>query len=262
MRFFDCGAMAGRHPVPRAGRVASPEELLREMDRFRIEQSLFSAYRFEAEATEAMNRATFAAARNSSRLVPCGVMTGAPSRIGRTLAQEANDLIASGARAIRMVPSEGPSASPLTLRRFALDPLLDRIQRSATPLLIDAAEFHTAQGAATSAFEQIAAMAAGFPRLPIVLLQPKYNAQADLIAVLRRYRNVYCTIPLLGLFREMESLAAIAGADRLLFGAYLPNSDPALPIGMITYSKLPVREREMIAGGNLRRLLGVDRGAR
>ena len=45
------------------------------------------------------------------------------------------------------------------------------------------------------------------------------------------------------------------GAERLLFGSFLPVSDPLVPIGMVLDADLSEEEKRLIAGDNLRRLL-------
>jgi len=45
------------------------------------------------------------------------------------------------------------------------------------------------------------------------------------------------------------------GADRILFGTNMPVHDPSLGIGMILYADMDDRDKQLIAGGNLTRLL-------
>ena len=54
---------------------------------------------------------------------------------------------------------------------------------------------------------------------------------------------------------QVESAVKLFGPERLLYGSGLPVGDPAMGIGMVNYGKLASREKELIAGGNLSRLL-------
>ena len=77
-------------------------------------------------------------------------------------------------------------------------------------------------------------------------------AYADLMA---RYPNLYvCSCPLLGP-RECEEVVERIGADRLLFGSDLQDLPIAWGLGPILFARLPVEQKRMILGGNLRRLL-------
>jgi hypothetical protein len=46
------------------------------------------------------------------------------------------------------------------------------------------------------------------------------------------------------------------GAGRLIFGSFLPVSDPLVPLGLILDAEMSEADRALIAGGNLRRLIG------
>jgi len=46
------------------------------------------------------------------------------------------------------------------------------------------------------------------------------------------------------------------GPKRLLYGSFLPMNDPLIPIGIIGYSGISDKDKRLIAGDNLRRLLG------
>jgi len=46
------------------------------------------------------------------------------------------------------------------------------------------------------------------------------------------------------------------GADRLLFGTAFPDWNPGGPVLMLTQADITNKEREMIASGNIERILG------
>ena len=46
------------------------------------------------------------------------------------------------------------------------------------------------------------------------------------------------------------------GAERFLFGSFLPMNDPFVPIGMLLDADISMEEKKLIAGENLRRILG------
>ncbi|MCI0422158.1 MAG: amidohydrolase family protein, partial [Acidobacteria bacterium] len=149
----------------------------------------------------------------------------------------------------------GPHAAPMTLRVYALEKIFERLNRHRVPTLIPAEHIHTPVAAATYGWDQVHAICEAFPEIPLVLLQPRYAAQAPMIALMRLHRNLYFTIPLYGLFRQMESIVATFGPERVLFGTNLPHSDPALPIGMVHWGILTREQKILIAGENLRHLL-------
>lgn len=48
------------------------------------------------------------------------------------------------------------------------------------------------------------------------------------------------------------------GPARFVFGSFLPVNDPLVPVGMMIDSGLSAADQALIAGGNLRRLIGED----
>jgi hypothetical protein len=253
--FFDANAMIGPMTVPPPAVIPDAASLLQVMDRFGIARSLFFHYSIGPEAKDEMNRATIGAAKFSKRLAPCWALSYAPSQIGEKLEDQVDRMLAAGFRAARLYPDEGPAAGPVTLRLFALERLFDRLSRRHVPLLLPAEHFHAPAAAPSYSAADVDAACRAFPELPVVLLQPKYNAQAELLALARRHKNIYLTIPALGLFRQLESMVSMLGARRLLFGTNLPWSDPSLPVGMVSYAALTETEKRQISGDNLEALL-------
>jgi predicted TIM-barrel fold metal-dependent hydrolase len=251
-QLFDCNIMIGNTLVPQRSSVGSADALLHEMDRFGIEKALLYHYHLDRERG---NRLARDAARRSGRLTPCFMLENRITRFGQDLAGQVDRLVESGFRAARVVPDEGPTSPPLTLRLYAIRPMLERLNQHRVPLLIPADHMTTAAATLTYGFDQVQAICEAFPQLPVILLQPRYSAQQPLLSLMQQHGNLYATIDLLGLFREVESLAEVIGAERLLFGSNLPYHDPALGVGMLHYGLLTPAQKTAIAGRNLERLL-------
>jgi len=260
MTFVDCNVMLGQTLIPSPGGALDARSLLAEMDHLGIERTLFSHYAFgEGDMKEEMNRLTLADARQSERLIPTWVLSMAPSKIGEKLEGQVTRLLDAGVRAARFYPDEGGDAEALSLKIFLLEKLLDRMEQHRVPLLIPDEYLH---GEATphsprprADYEDIDAICGRFPNLPVVILQPPYNSQPEVIALAQRHKNFYFTIPIYGLFHELENTAAMVGAGRLLFGSNMPVFDGSLGIGMILYAAMDDRDKTLIAGENLKHLL-------
>ncbi|HPO07164.1 MAG TPA: amidohydrolase family protein [bacterium] len=94
-----------------------------------------------------------------------------------------------------------------------------------------------------------------FPKLRLVLLGAGYRIQRDLYAMLAKHENLYMDIGFYCLQAGIEDLVFRFGANRFLFGSYLPHYSPGGPKFALTYADLPFEDRQKIAGGNLKRLL-------
>ena len=74
--------------------------------------------------------------------------------------------------------------------------------------------------------------------------------------LMRRYENLLvCSCPLIGP-RACETVVAAIGADRLMFGSDLQDLPIAWGLGPILFARLPEKDKALILGGNLRRVLG------
>ncbi len=251
--FFDCNAMIGNTLVPPPEPIVNAVALLKVMDYFGIEQALFY---HNGESKEEIERLTKDTAKKSKRLIPCGVLSLGPTRIHEKIETHVDRMLAAGMKAMRFIPDEGPSAAPMTLRVHALAETLERLNQHRVPLMLAAEHFQLPQAVYTYGYDEVDAICRQFPQIPVILLQPRYAAQTPLIALMRRHANVYFTIPWFGLFRQVENIVKMFGPERLLFGTNLPHIDPALPIGMVNYGLLSSQDKKLIAGENLRRLLG------
>ena len=94
--------------------------------------------------------------------------------------------------------------------------------------------------------------------LPVVMLGTGYSLAGEMIAVMRRFENVYCDLHLVDSPGMIEGMAGEAGADRLLFGSNAPQRYVESSLNMITYSSLSPDEKAAVLGGNAARLLGLE----
>lgn len=103
-------------------------------------------------------------------------------------------------------------------------------------------------------------LARAFPGLVIVVeSQPQkiiYHVR-PLHAVMRDRPNVSVEVSNLT-NTSFGWLVGSFGPERFLFGSFLPANDPLVPIGMLVDSGLPEADQMLIAGGNLRRLIGEE----
>ena len=252
--FFDASAMIGETIPPLPAPLPDARSLLDEMDHFGIEQSLFFHYTMSPEGPNRMNSLTLQSAKTSERLVPCWILQTTPAMLGEDLDKEAQRIAGSGVKAARLFPSEGPSASPAPLRTYFIGGILAGLERYRIPLLIPEALLNVEQ-LGSGAYDPVEQFCAAFPQLPVVILEPRYNSAPLLMPLLRRYSNLYVTITLFALFHQLESMVEMTGAEHFVFGTGLPRLDASIATGMLLYSSLQRESLELIAGGNLRRLL-------
>ena len=164
-----------------------------------------------------------------------------------SITDEVDRLIDAGAKAARLLASDGPSEPPLVIKPFLLGKLYERLQQHRMPLLLEGAPLYRAQGAATYGVEDVDAICGGFPDLPVILLRTHRSLQTQLALLMRKHKNLYFTHALNTLYGQIEQVVELVGADRVLFGSQAPYWDPSLPIGMLNYAELSTQKKKLVA---------------
>jgi predicted TIM-barrel fold metal-dependent hydrolase len=101
-------------------------------------------------------------------------------------------------------------------------------------------------------------MAKAFPELALVVetqVQKILYHTRPLFALMRDCRNVFLEISNFVGQGFIEYATGEFGAERLIFGSFLPVNDPLVAIGMVIDSEISKEEKALIAGENLRRLI-------
>jgi len=255
LSFFDASpVMVGEALPPFPGSFRDPQSLLAEMDHFGIGQSMFFQYAFTPEVAPRMNELTLAAAKTSQRLWPCWILETTPAFVGERLNHQAELIVQSGAKAARLFPTKGPTATAPPLREYLIGDILSGLERYRIPLFIPESMLDMDQ-LGLRAYDPIEEFCIAFPRLPLIILEPRYNSAPFLIPLMKRHPNLHITLTLMGLFEQLETLSAMVPVEQLIFGTGLPNFDGSIATGMLLYSPLPQTTLQAIAGGNMQRLL-------
>lgn len=141
-----------------------------------------------------------------------------------------------------------------------LDPLLARCAELGIPVMIAAGYPWLSEAA------QVGDLARRFPGVPVVMthggqINISGLGQADAFQVLRRHTNV--SIETSGVYRQdfLEDVATVLGAGRALFGSNSPLMDARLEVERVRWARLPDEARQLMLGGNARRLFRLDSSA-
>ena len=103
------------------------------------------------------------------------------------------------------------------------------------------------------------ALAKRFPTLNIVVetqTQKILYHSRPLFALMQQCGNVSVELSNFVGPRFLEYCVRQFGAERLVFGSFQPMNDPLVPIGMVVDAEISDAEKALIAGGNLRELIG------
>jgi predicted TIM-barrel fold metal-dependent hydrolase len=127
-------------------------------------------------------------------------------------------------------------------------PLLSALEDEKIPLFIDKDQVD----------QNLAEVCEKHPGLPVVLTEADWRSNRVLYPLLRDFPNLHLEIGRYQAYQGIEDVCEKFGAERLLFGTHLPYASPGAAITMVTHADISDEEKQKIAGGNLRRLLGLN----
>src|SRR5438105_3104951 len=241
LKFFDCNCAFGpyRTRVFRFARTAG--ELIEEMDFSNIEQALVyhTAMRFDHPAVG--NERVVGETRGHSRLLPTWALL--PSQTGEQPALDTllREMRRQGVRALRLFPDD---------HRYFLDEITWGDQMAVfmerrIPLLIRAS------------LDRIATLLRSFPDLVVVTGSQGSNP-LDRYAwpLIEKFPHLYFETSSYLVDSGIEEFCRRYGAARLVFGSGFPDNAGGAAMLALARAELSDAEKQAVAGGNLRRLLG------
>lgn len=101
-------------------------------------------------------------------------------------------------------------------------------------------------------------LAQDFPELNIIVesqTQKILYHTRPLFALMKEHSNIMLEISNFAGPGFIEFAVKEFGAERLIYGSFLPMNDPFVPVGMILDAEISDSDKELIAGKNLRRII-------
>lgn len=245
IRFFDCNMRLGRAGVIRPEHILDSQGLLGEMDYAGIDSALvYHVWSQEWDAGGG-NQQLLKELDTCGRFYPCFVpLPHATEELGLDAAAFAADL-----RRRHGAARLYPKAHAYTLSEWCMGPTLAALAAEKVPVVVEMAQ---------ASWDELAWMLDAYPDLPVILVGTSYRINRNLYPLLERFSNLYLETATYQVMRGLEDVARRFGPERLIFGTGLPLLDAGGPIAQITYAELPLAQKQMMAGGTLARLLGVD----
>ena len=105
-------------------------------------------------------------------------------------------------------------------------------------------------------FEVASGILSDFPGLRLIITKLHFGQGNHLYPIMEKHENLYLEVIGLKIYTGIEDVAKRFGAGRIVFGSSAPLYSGASAVGMVTYANISDDEKEMIAHGNLERLLG------
>jgi len=225
--------------------VPSAEEFVGHMERLSIARALVRT-EFEEMDGDPMysNRLLYEACAQHESLVPCPTVLPAGHGDVPSEREQIDELIANGSGAAVLRPEQDGWSTA----EWCAGTLLGLLEEQRIPVLCRSSAFE---------FEAVADLAERHPKLPTVVFHVGFRSQRMIVSLMKAFDNVYLSLGSpYSVHLGVESMAGHVGAERLLFGTGFPYSEPMASITMLTYSELSDSDKQLVASGNLDRLIG------
>lgn len=167
--------------------------------------------------------------------------TGEMPEPGRLLAA----MKAAGVRAARLDP--GRAHQSFSLAEWCAGDLLSALEEARLPLILDA-DIVT--------WDEVQALLERHPGLPVIAANCTYRFNRFLYPLFESHPNFHIEISRYLGAGAIEDVVRRFGSWPLLFGTNMPHYTGAAAVGRLAYAEIERDEKESIAGGNLRGILG------
>lgn len=249
MKFFDCNISFGT-PMLRPIRFAeTAQELLTEMDFYGISEALVHHARQRGDSPVVGNDILLNEIDGFKRLH--GTFAILPLQTGELGPLEVvlERMRTKNVRAFWAFPAE----HRYLMTRIALALIYDLMVERNIPLFIDINE----SCGGIIGWRLIETILSDAPDLTLVVTEHGSWGQDRFFRPLfEEYENLYLDTSRYELDGGINDFCGKYGAEKLLFGTGFPKWNPGEPILTLTHAEITTREREMIASGNLERILG------
>lgn len=228
----------------------SPEALLAVMDRYAIAEALiYDRGTYEMGRFDACDE-VLRWADASPRLHPTIDIVPPATGEQPEPAKLVECCLAHGIRAVRA----WPTAHSFAFDRYSMGRLLTELERHRLPVLVSTMHLQDHGWLHAPPWGELRDAALAFPHLPIVVLYTGMLQGRHLFPLLETCPNVLADLTCVT-FQYIEAVAERFGPERLVYASHFPMEDPAYYTCWVNYCGLDDAARDLVAGGNLCRLL-------
>ena len=243
MKFIDANLQLGRRCLPREGAPNTTEEILEVMERCHIESAIaFHAIAKEGGMVDGNEEILKITGGNTPFLPQWCAM---PSTFGEFMPPEVlfAKMKEHTVKTLRLLPK----TCNYSLRPYALGKLMDLAAQCHVPVFLDA-------------FTEIEPMdiydlCKNYPGVNFIISRLSYRENRMIAPILEQCPNFLIGT---GNFPGNDGLELICkhfGAQRLVFESGLPNGSATAAVSLVNFAAISQEEKELIAHGNIERLL-------
>ena len=243
VRFMDCNCRIGTFEAMEPAQFTDLESLLSEMQYVGIAEAVVMHTWSSRWSPRKGNEKIDELISGHDNLYPCYV--GLP---GATEEIEPPAAFADRAKANRGVVRLFPVEHQWDFAEWCAGDLLSALADRAVPVMIDIKQ---------TSWSEVAAVIARYDQLPVIILDTSYRIDRHIYPLFAQHQNLYLETHTYQIPWGIEDVCRRFGADRLIFGTDLPEISAGGAIAQVMYADISEDEKRQMAGGTLRRLLGI-----
>lgn len=253
-RPFDATCMVGRHRVLGVGGLHTVEDLLADMDHHGIAEALVVDCLSRENHPGEGNPRIVEWTRDHPRLHPlwAALPTGEAEGLPRPADLPAR-MREAGVGALLLCPRQ----YRFPLSDWCVDALLEPLAEAGVPVIIDGNDLTEPLHWDYLEWDQIVGLCRRWPTLPVLAREWRIRrSQRTIYRALEACPNLRVELSGYWLYRGVEYITERWGSERLVFGSNWPFLNHGQTLATLTFAEVSDADKERIAGGNLRRLLG------
>lgn len=243
LKLIDANCRIGNGPVQREGAMKTTAELLSLMDDFGVEKAV--VYHSVAQYSDPLlgNDLLAEETADQPRFLRQWAVLPALWGLQPAPAEWVKRMRVDNVCSVRLFPAQYGHS----LKRYAADDLMAALSACGLPVFIGFEQL--------GSWDAVYNLCKDYPENRFVLCGAGYRCLRYLVPVMNACRNLYFETGTFLMHNGLRHFCENMGADRLLYGSGAPDGSIAATVSQLLLSDISDEEKEMIASGNLARLL-------
>ncbi|MBQ9967420.1 MAG: amidohydrolase family protein [Oscillospiraceae bacterium] len=243
MKFLDARIQLGRSCMPHEGAPNTTEEILEVMQRCDIERAIASHAIAKESNMQAGNEALLALTGEGTPFLR--QWYAMPSALGEFFSPEElfRQMKQHDVTSLRLMPKK--CGHPI--RPYVLGKLMAAAADCHVPVFMNLHE--------DIAPDELYDLCKYYPDVDLVICRVDYRQNRVIGPVLEQCPNLYIGTSIYVVHSGLKLLSDHGYTDRLIFESGLPNGSATAAVSLIRYAEISEEEKELIAHGNMERLL-------
>jgi hypothetical protein len=253
LQFFDAHCYVGRYKMFRPGSFYSLDDLIENMGYYGITEALVTHAMSREHHPADGNAAIMAVTKGRKRVHPSWALLPTASRELPDPAVLIRDMISGEGRAAKLFTG----SYSFSLSDWCIGDLLDQLEAHRIPTFLDPDVELDSSESDRFDWDAVDSLCRSHRNLPVILSEARFGASHRILyQLLSAHPLLHLETSGLWVNGGIEFIASEFGANRLIFGTRMPVRDPSCSIAQITYADISDEDKRLVAGDNLRLLMG------